>query len=377
MAFRKTSCTTEEMLALREQGLGNAEIAEKLGVSRVTVLRRIGSQPEDLTSRNRADAMRKTQAMSTPKKVDPVDTPSEPQNAPSELLEREVAQVVEVIYASPQRGQGTLPDRVCDFADTPRWVDKLKTLARMAQPEPWQLANNDRLSTAPDVEILSSYVNTTFSLAARAYNAASESDRDKIFYFRDDIACFHTGLYTPEYMGIYAIFRPNRYVVSGGKEWWLQGFFYASDSFILQLPVLPDPWPRFALPVFDPAKRIYTYADHMLTRRDGTSRMPETVRSHFNAKLLVETAVELARRQAAADPSTVVTCPRVAGGDYLLPLYLTNPDTPDVVAIVVTTADGVHMCKTCLTLNQAYLHARTSGKVTAKWLLTAVEHGGG
>lgn len=37
--------TAEEMLLLREAGLTNAQIAQALGVSRVTVVKRVGAQP--------------------------------------------------------------------------------------------------------------------------------------------------------------------------------------------------------------------------------------------------------------------------------------------------------------------------------------------
>lgn len=421
-APRKAS--TEDMLALRKQGLTFKEIAEKLGVCFSTVQRRINKHPENLT-KEEAQARaalkwsadrRKEEENAQEKRVGQIralreqgftddeiavklgfksaravdrtvsfaapvapkkDTPVEPQKAPSEPLEHELAQVVEETFRTPQRGQRTLPERICDFADTPGWIKKLETLARLAQPETWRLANNDRPGLNPEVEILGSYINATFQLTTRAYNAAPETDRDKIFYIRDDVACFHTGLYTPEYKGIYALFRPNRIAVEGKKEYWLVGYFHANDAYLWRMTTLPDPWPRAALPLFDPSKRIYTYTSHMLVRRDGTSRLPDTVRNYWNAGLLLETAVELARRKAAADPVTAVACPRVGGGGYLLPLYLTNPDTPDVVAVVVTTAEGIYTSKTCLTLNQAYLHARSSGKVTADWLLTAVEHGGG
>ena len=370
--------STEEMLALREQGLTNAQIAEKLGVSGQTVLNHIGKQPEAMTRANRAKVAEKARRCIG--RTAPVETtPVEPQNAPSEPLEAEVAQVVEETVETAQGRQKIETGGLFEFAFIKDWQYHLQTLARLAKPEPWCFADPEKGCRYPETQILENYICATFKNRVSEYNENLTEHPDTIFYVRDGCCCFHTGLYTSAYMDIYACFEPNRYSAHmNGLEWFLRGFYLATDSELVSRFPLPENRSRLGsdTPRFDPIKSIHAVTPHIVKRNDGTTRLPDEIASHWNVDLLVETAIELARRMAAAQPETVVTVSRPRGVSHLLPLYMTNPDTPDVAAMIIPTGEG-YVCQTVLTLNQAYLLARTNGRPTANWLTSQVEHGGG
>lgn len=79
-----------------------------------------------------------------------------------------------------------------------------------------------------------------------------------------------------------------------------------------------------------------------------------------------------ARRKAIVSPGDAVPQIYQQRLQYLLPLCLTDMETPDL-AITLRPMDGYYMGYTCLTLEMAYLNARLLARPTAKWLLDLVE----
>lgn len=365
MANRRVAATNEEMLALRKQGLTFMEIAEKLGISRSTVQRRLGKHPESL---NRMEAL----------KVAAIKAATEPQKAPSEPLEAEVAVEVKEELKTPQRRQKIETERFFDFAVIKDWSLHLQRLAALAKPEPWRFTNPEKACKFPETQILENYILTVFKIRAEEYNTNLTENPDKIFYIRNNCCCFHTGLYTSAYMDIYAYFIRNVYEARDGVKWYLQGFRVNTDTDMRY--VFPTPENRTLsstdLPLFNPFKEIRINIPHILEREKSANRLPEAVTQYWDAPLLLETAVERARRMACAAPETVVARVRMGIITYLLPLYMTNPNTPDVAAIL-TPISGGYNCVTVLTLNQAYMTARINGRPTAEWLTAQLEHGGG
>ena len=100
--------------------------------------------------------------------------------------------------------------------------------------------------------------------------------------------------------------------------------------------------------------------------------VPESIRTAWNLPLLLETAVELARRKALTDWSLAV--PQMFQGrvQYLLPIHLTNMERPDL-AMALSILDGYYIGHTCLTLEMAYQNARLLARPTAGWLTQLVE----
>lgn len=112
--------------------------------------------------------------------------------------------------------------------------------------------------------------------------------------------------------------------------------------------------------------------EHILGDEANIQRLPESVRDTWNLPLLLETAVELGRRRAVVYPSIIV--PQVFQSDvqFLIPIFLTNPERPDL-AMALSPMDGYYYGHTCLTLQMAYLNARLIARPMASWLTELVE----
>ena len=197
---------------------------------------------------------------------------------------------------------------------------------------------------------------------------------DQAFHIRNEFACLHTGLFTKRYDGIYMCFERNKRKNSM-LEWYFKGWADKSSPWLKYVEPLPKrPLFSSALPTCDyfPEWEIRVNVDHILGDEENRKRLPESLRDAWNLPLLLETAVELGRRRALVTPSIVV--PQVFQGciQHLMPIYMTNPDHPDL-AMALSTMDGYYYGHTCLTLQMAYLNARLLVRPTASWLRDLVE----
>ena len=103
--------------------------------------------------------------------------------------------------------------------------------------------------------------------------------------------------------------------------------------------------------------------------RKTWSGFPNLVRPQaWNLPLLLETAVELARRRALVAWS--LAAPRVCQSrvQYLLPISLTNMERLADLAMALSVMDGYYIGHTCLTVQMAYQNARLLARPTAEWL---------
>ena len=361
----KAQHSTEEMLKLRESGLSNKEIATTLGCSWITVYRRIGKQSEEMTSEHMVEVAKKAREAKNQKNV--IETPSE------NVVEEVETPSENVIEAAPnEKPIEPIETNLFKFALCPSWWDKLYILADMTQPEPWGFKDPEQDRLYPEVRVLVYYINRVFYRAAYRYNqATSRAEADKYVYLRKNIACIHTGLYTPTYQGIYFYFQPSRRPESGA-QWCLVAFKPASTVEFNAANTLPPPYrPTESYPAFQTSWPIRVNADHILLDEKNKARLPESIREAWNLPLLLETAVEMARRKALIEPGIVVASSYQGRPRYTLPIYLTNMDTPDL-AMTLDTQDGYYVCRTCVTLQMAYLDARMEGRPTAKWLVDLV-----
>lgn len=110
---------------------------------------------------------------------------------------------------------------------------------------------------------------------------------------------------------------------------------------------------------------------HMIEESENRERLPLSVKEMPNLPLLLETAVEMARRKAVYCPGIAV--PQIYGNavQFLLPICLTDMDAPDL-AMTLTPMSGFYMGSTCLTLEMAYHNARLIEKPVAPWLTSIV-----
>lgn len=260
-----------------------------------------------------------------------------------------------------------------EFAYIPAWTEQLYTLAQMAAPEPWRYIKPTFEARNTETPILEYYIKGVFLTQAINYrNAATQEEADKIFYIRNQIACLHTGLYTPQWRPIYMVFDRNRRKDTL-REFYFRGFMDEKKDVLRHVPLPEHPMfgQRANMPAYDTARPLRLDTDHMLTP-GHIERLPPEIRGYWNLPLLLETAAELARRMARADPAIAV--PQVYRGriGYLLPMYLSRPDRPDV-ALAVDTQNSIYLGSTCLTMEMAYQNARLLTRPSAGWLRRLVE----
>ncbi len=261
-----------------------------------------------------------------------------------------------------------------DFAYIPTWYEQLHDLSEMAIPEPWSFKRPAFQSVNDETPILERYIHQVFSKLAIDYNNAPPEELNRIMYIRNEFCCFHTGLFTESYQPIYMCFDRNK-KQDTLKPWYFKGFV-TQDSprlrYIHPLPLKPSFPTDSATAFYQPDWDIRVHTNHILKDDENRMRLPAQIRDNWNLPLLLETAVEMARRKAMLDWSIVV--PQVFQGriQYLLPIYMTNPDKPDL-AMTLSLMEGYYIGHTCLTLQMAYQNARMLYRPTVKWLTTLVE----
>ena len=261
------------------------------------------------------------------------------------------------------------------FSFVPNWYLQLDALAELALPEPWRFRSGSYSEKNYDTPILERYIQSIFRKQVIDYNAATDkAEQDQIILLRNEYACFHTGLYTKRYKPIYACFGRNKKLDSLLK-WCFRGFADENSALLRYISPLPEK-PLYSMPMqgihYIPDWPVRVNVEHILGDPANVARLPTELQSARNLPLLLETAVELARRKAIVSPGDAVPQIYQQRLQYLLPLCLTDMETPDL-AITLRPMDGYYMGYTCLTLEMAYLNARLLARPTAKWLLDLVE----
>lgn len=261
------------------------------------------------------------------------------------------------------------------FAYVPGWYGQLDTLAELALPEPWRFRRPTYLTKNPDTPILERYIHTIFRKQAIDFNTECDGSRAaRLFHVENEYACFHTGLYTRRYKAIYACFDRNK-KRDTLLNWYFRGFADEVSPWLKYIDPLPYK-PSYCMAQqgvnYNPDWSIRVNIDHILGDSENVERLPREIRAARNLPLLLETAVELARRRAVVDPSLVVPQGYQGRVQYLLPICLTDMERPDL-AMTLTIMDGYYLGNTCLTLEMAYLNARLLARPVAPWLSALVE----
>lgn len=268
-----------------------------------------------------------------------------------------------------------IPTDLFSFAYVPAWFEQLYALSQLAIPEPWRFINPEYEIQNTETPILERYIHQVFKKLVIEYEyAQNPMEADGLLYLRNEFACLHTGLYTKQYKSIYMCFDRNKRQDTL-KQWYFKGFVDEGSpwlKYISLLPLRPSFPMRQYASFFDPEWEIRVNADHILGDAENVQRLPESIRDAWNLPLLLETAVELARRRSLVDWSLAVPQSFQGRIQYLLPIHLTNMARPDL-AMALSVMEGYYIGHTCLTLNMAYQNARLLARPTAEWLCDLVE----
>lgn len=261
------------------------------------------------------------------------------------------------------------------FAYVPQWYLHLDQLAEMALPEPWRFRNPIYLTKNPITPILERYIHAIFRKQLIDYREETNAGQASgCFHIENEAACFHTGLYTKRYKAIFGCFDRNKKRDSM-LDWYFTGFadeLSPQLRYITPLPQKPSYYMTQYGVNYNPEWPIRVNVDHILGDEENLSRLPAEIRNARNLPLLLETAVELARRKAVVEPSIVVPQGYQGRVQYLLPICLTDMEQPDL-AMTLSIMDGYYLGNTCLTLEMAYLNARLLSRPVAGWLTEIVE----
>ena len=128
-------------------------------------------------------------------------------------------------------------------------------------------------------------------------------------------------------------------------EWYFRGFADELSPLLRHISPLPEK-PSYYMTQYgvnyNPEWPIRVNVDHILGDEENLSRIPADIREAQNLPLILETAVELARRKAVVEPSIVVSQGYQGRVQYLLPICLTDMERPDL-AMTLTIMDGYYL----------------------------------
>ncbi|MGN0168663.1 MAG: DUF3825 domain-containing protein [Acetatifactor sp.] len=251
------------------------------------------------------------------------------------------------------------------------YTNKLRLLAsNELAPEKWSYAGKN------DFGILKSYLQFTFEKLWNEREKASEEDKQKYIYMDDSIACFNTGLYDKTWQAIYFYCEKNPN--DGFQKWMFKSFCNSytikytniANNAVAELQranYFNDP----SALIYDVKLEIVPQWNHIIYDEENFMRIPEMLRANGKefCQNLINGAIASVKKRIEANYKTVV--PQWYGGriQLLAPLYLSNPDKPDL-ALVMSLADDktVYYGHTCLTTEMAYNNARLIARPDSYWL---------
>lgn len=180
-------------------------------------------------------------------------------------------------YRKPQekRKHMIAPD-LFEFAYVPDWYGHLAELERLALPESWKFRKPSRETKNTDTPILERYIHTIFRKQVIDFNSESDPRKaDSIFHLENECVCFHTGLYTRQYKGIYGYFERNNFSASL-RDWYFRGFCDEMSPKLRYIEPLPQK-PVYHMAQsginFNPEWPIRVNVNHILGDEENLERM--------------------------------------------------------------------------------------------------------
>ncbi len=285
--------------------------------------------------------------------------------------------------------------RLFDFAMCSQWDGRLQQLAGMAETERWRYR---KLPSQRQLPVLHDYIRFTFQ---RAF------DQNKVAE-TDDVACFNTGLLTPNHEQIFGYFRritDERFPDFAGQwflhSWATEASYHLGDFMVL--PQLATYWESAEEIVFKPELEVSPQVDHIIVENlerfpaafgggVGDDGIPTSLQSGedddefdlgakdrpsedrevpeavlFTLRNLLDGAIS--RTVRLCKRSYRVAVPQFYAGriQLLLPLYLRGATDVDLALTLERIGDR-YRAATVLLPDWAYTHARLLSRPNSEWL---------
>jgi cold shock CspA family protein len=245
-----------------------------------------------------------------------------------------------------------------EFANVEKFErgDLLARLAKLAQEEDWNYKNDNSGKPYP---ILYNYVRYTFARLSDEGKLAFTTNRDG-----ENIACFNTGLVTPQQEKIYGFFTGER----SWPRWFLRGFLTRSDRRLGAFAELPDIANYFTHPaelLYDPDWDLRPDFPHIYER---LNRFPRDFQESIYRDSALNDAIEMAKRRVRRNYKTAIPQFFANKLQLLLPLCLGSKERADLALVVSRGEQGVYYADTVLTLDMAYNNARLIARPDREWL---------
>lgn len=253
-----------------------------------------------------------------------------------------------------------MPAGLFDYANCGNFDDRLTTLKSIAINEYWGNSTNQN-------SILKNYILHYFDRVFECKLIEYTKDSDG-----KEFACFNTGLLTNHYDDIYAYFEVNESPRKKGvnQKWFLASFVNGSSHKLSKFKKLPDIVQFFNSIddlYFDTKIELRINAEHIV--KDNIERFPSDLVDHGETVLinLVEGAIKIAKKRIKRNYKTAV--PQFFNNQiqFLIPLCLKDPSSPEIVLTVYKREDHYYGA-TCLTIEMAYNNARLLVKPESDWL---------
>jgi cold shock CspA family protein len=255
------------------------------------------------------------------------------------------------------------------FAQMGRDESWLRKLASKVEPERWTFDSSDGDEEFP---ILKSYLQYTFE---RLEFEDASAPGTKIAVGRDGrspVACFNTGLVTPNQEEVYVLFSANARALD--NKWALEGFYAPSDHKMIgkfeKFPELANYFDDPGVLLYDRRLALHLDFDHILD--DNLNRFPDSLRQNkYQARQALIAAQELTQKRVYRNYKSAV--PQYYRGNIqlLLPLSLEDPSRADLALVVSSVGEGTtaaYLGSTVLTLEMAYNNARLLCRPASDWL---------
>lgn len=260
------------------------------------------------------------------------------------------------------------------FAYLGNWPVQLRSLAALAAPEGWRFIKPDFEASNQDTPILERLLLQVFRKLSNDYAYADDPYKEaECIYMDAHTACFHTSLYTPQGEGIYALLVENTRR-NTMLQWRLQAFVTESSSALPRVQPLPA-HPAFYMADYASAFYldwpIFLQEDKLLNNPYDLATVHWTLRERDALAPRLRKAIVESRHLAESIPD--FAAPQVLSGrvQYLLPLYLTKAQQPDI-AVSLSVMEGYYVAHSFVPLEMAYHRARLWMPVRAHWLKALV-----